>query len=43
MALIAQEQDKLGHDLATSGAAEVVMKRPWPDGALSEKLHAIVG
>jgi CheY-like chemotaxis protein len=43
VALIAHEQEKLGHDLATSGAAEVVMKRPWPDGALSEKLHAIVG
>ncbi|MDB4968376.1 MAG: DNA-binding response regulator [Myxococcales bacterium] len=43
VALIAYEQENLGHDLATSGAAEVVMKRPWPDGALSEKLHAIVG
>jgi DNA-binding NtrC family response regulator len=43
VALIAHEQDELGHLLATSGAAEVVMKRPWPEGALSQKLHAIVG
>jgi CheY-like chemotaxis protein len=43
VALIAHEQDQLGHLLATSGTAEVVMKRPWPEGALTQKLHAIVG
>jgi len=43
VALIAPDQEKLGQDLAASGAAEAVLKRPWPDGALGAELHAIVG
>ena len=42
-ALIAPEQGRLRDELLASGAAEVVLERPWADGALGQQLHAIVG
>lgn len=43
VALIAPEQEPLGSELIESGAADVVLKRPWAAGALGGALHAIVG
>lgn len=43
VALIAPEQERIGKELTTSGAAEVVLQRPWVKGALASELHAIVG
>ena len=43
VALIAPEQERLGMELATSGAAEVVLRRPLEKGTLASELHAIVG
>jgi CheY-like chemotaxis protein len=43
VALIAPEQEALGRDLVESGAAEVVLRRPWSAGALGSELHKIVG
>jgi hypothetical protein len=43
VAVIAPEQEKIGRELSASGAAEVVLRRPWDKGALAGELHAIVG
>ena len=43
VALTSDEQQPLGQELLRSGAAEEVLVRPYADGALAEKLHAIVG
>ncbi|HEY2746778.1 MAG TPA: response regulator [Polyangia bacterium] len=43
VAVIAPEQEKLGRELTATGAAEVVLRRPWEKGALAGELHAIVG
>jgi CheY-like chemotaxis protein len=43
VAVIAPEQERLGVELQSSGAAEVVLRRPWDKGALAGELHAIVG
>jgi CheY-like chemotaxis protein len=43
VAVVRAGQDKIAADLRASGAAEVVLTRPWADGALGAELHAIVG
>jgi CheY-like chemotaxis protein len=43
VAVVGAGQDKIAGDLRASGAAEVVLVRPWADGALGAELHAIVG
>ncbi len=43
VAVIAPGQDKVSQELKASGTAEVVLARPWAEGALANELHAIVG
>jgi len=43
VAVIAPGQLLLGRTMKDSGAAEVVLTRPWDKGALPNELHAIVG
>ena len=43
VAVVAPEQETLARALKESGAAEVVLTRPWQKGALPNELHAIVG